>query len=147
MLAGLPAHGAEIDGRTNPLELGLLDQIDFDKGCYVGQEVIARLANYEKIQRRLVRLRSEPALVPGTELQPKTSVGAGRRPRSGRITTVAEQQGWLALALVPLATRAGDTLYAVTEDPASAGSGAGVGTKAARMNEVVVVDEIGRLPE
>ncbi len=49
-----PLAGFELTIDVNPLEAGLLDLIDFDKGCYVGQEVIARLDTYDKVQRRLV---------------------------------------------------------------------------------------------
>ena len=36
--------------KINPLETGLYDYVSFNKGCYVGQEVIARLHNYKKYQ-------------------------------------------------------------------------------------------------
>ena len=41
----------------NPLEAGLIGAIDFHKGCYIGQEVIARLDTYRKVQKYLVALR------------------------------------------------------------------------------------------
>ncbi len=50
------AFPSEISESFNPLELGLRDYISFSKGCYVGQEVIARLDTYEKVQRRIERL-------------------------------------------------------------------------------------------
>ena len=40
----------------NPLEAGLIGAIDFHKGCYIGQEVIARLDTYQKVQKYLVSL-------------------------------------------------------------------------------------------
>ena len=45
--------------KVNPLECGLYEYISFDKGCYIGQEVIARLHNYEKISRILTYFISE----------------------------------------------------------------------------------------
>ncbi|MAM44354.1 MAG: hypothetical protein CL703_01445 [Chloroflexi bacterium] len=45
--------------KVNPLECGLYEYISFDKGCYIGQEVIARLHNYEKISRKLTYFISE----------------------------------------------------------------------------------------
>ena len=48
--------GREISSAYNPLELGLHDAIHWDKGCYIGQEVIARIDNYDKQSRRLVGL-------------------------------------------------------------------------------------------
>lgn len=53
---GIPAHGAEISESFNPYEAGLREAISFTKGCYIGQEVIARLDTYQKIRRKLVGL-------------------------------------------------------------------------------------------
>ena len=55
--AGLPVYGKELDESRNPLEAGLIGAINFAKGCYIGQEVIARLDTYEKVQRALVSLK------------------------------------------------------------------------------------------
>ncbi len=41
--AGIPRYGAEIDESVVPLEAGLNHAVDFDKGCYIGQEVIAKM--------------------------------------------------------------------------------------------------------
>jgi hypothetical protein len=54
--SGVPAVGHELTGDYNPLETGLVDTISWTKGCYIGQEVIARLMNYEKITKNLVGL-------------------------------------------------------------------------------------------
>ena len=53
----VPRHGREMGDAYNPLEAGLIGSVDFAKGCYIGQEVIARLDTYQKVQRYLVRLR------------------------------------------------------------------------------------------
>ena len=55
--AGLPAFGSELDERWNPHEAGLERHISYTKGCYIGQEVIARLDAYDKVQRELRGLR------------------------------------------------------------------------------------------
>tara|TARA_B100000315_G_scaffold236238_1_gene251859 strand:+ start:541 stop:1560 length:1020 start_codon:yes stop_codon:yes gene_type:complete len=57
---GIPAHGHEIGEEYNPLEAGLIGSIDFAKGCYIGQEVIARLDTYRKVQKHLVNLTFGP---------------------------------------------------------------------------------------
>ncbi len=49
-----PIAGYDLIEDVNPLEAGLLHLIDFEKGCYIGQEVIARLDTYDKVQRSLV---------------------------------------------------------------------------------------------
>ena len=56
ILRGLPAPGHELTEDHNPLEAGLLEAVSFTKGCYVGQEVVARLNTYGKVSRSLVRL-------------------------------------------------------------------------------------------
>ncbi|MBA31081.1 MAG: hypothetical protein CL748_00920 [Chloroflexi bacterium] len=43
----------------HPLELSMNQLISFDKGCYIGQEVVARMDTYNKIQRKLVRITSD----------------------------------------------------------------------------------------
>ena len=53
---GLPIFGSELGERFNPLEDGLMDAVSFDKGCYVGQEVVARLNTYDKVKRQLIQL-------------------------------------------------------------------------------------------
>jgi aminomethyltransferase len=54
--AGIPTIGAELTDRYNPLEAGLVQYVSFTKGCYIGQEVIARLDSYDKVQRHLLGL-------------------------------------------------------------------------------------------
>ena len=53
---GVPIYGQELTEEFNPLEAGLIGGIDFAKGCYIGQEVIARLDTYDKVQKSLVTL-------------------------------------------------------------------------------------------
>ena len=53
---GVPAHGAELTEERNPLEAGLVRFVSFNKACYIGQEVVARLNAYDKVQRQLVGL-------------------------------------------------------------------------------------------
>jgi len=58
---GVPSAPNELNDEFNPLEAGLDDLIDFNKGCYIGQEVIARLQTYNKVQKKLVGLKfSDP---------------------------------------------------------------------------------------
>ncbi|MCB0748516.1 MAG: hypothetical protein KDC90_13730, partial [Ignavibacteriae bacterium] len=47
--------GKEISDNYNPHEANLLDDVSFKKGCYIGQEVIARLDTYDKVQKYLKR--------------------------------------------------------------------------------------------
>lgn len=50
---GIPSD-AELNDSFNPLEARLNHLIDFNKGCYIGQEVIARLDTYNKVQKNLM---------------------------------------------------------------------------------------------
>ena len=59
MELGIPAFGYELTEDFNPLEAGLISHINFNKGCYIGQEVVARLNTYDKVQRKLVRASGE----------------------------------------------------------------------------------------
>lgn len=54
---GIPKFGAEMSDLTNPLECGMNKYVSFTKGCYIGQEVIARLDAYDKISKHLVGLK------------------------------------------------------------------------------------------
>ena len=53
VLRGWPADGHELTEEHNPLEAGLRDAVSFTKGCYVGQEVVARLQSRDKVARSL----------------------------------------------------------------------------------------------
>jgi tRNA-modifying protein YgfZ len=63
---GLPKAAAELTDQFHPLECGASKAVSFTKGCYIGQEVIARLDSYNKVQRHLrkLSLRSVPASPP-----------------------------------------------------------------------------------
>ena len=67
---GVPEFGPELGEPYNPLEAGLIGSVDFTKGCYIGQEVIARLDSYKKVQKYLVSLSfsADAGVSPGDEL-------------------------------------------------------------------------------
>jgi folate-binding protein YgfZ len=126
---GLPAAAAEINDDTNPFELGLADRVSLSKGCYVGQETLARLATYDGVKQQLRRWfapaqagRAAPAA--GTPLR-----GAAGE-RAGSITTALALPGgagWIGLALVRRAALAQQRLWLGGEDGAVAGEGLGPG--------------------
>lgn len=83
ILRGIPLGGTELTEEYNPLEAGLVDAVSFDKGCYVGQEVVARLQNYDKVARRLMGIvLPERASVPAAG----TPLFDGSR-ETGRVTS------------------------------------------------------------
>lgn len=66
---GLPRYGADLTDTTIPLEAHLEASISYNKGCYIGQEVIARATFRGQMSRKLVGLLlGENAPAPGTEL-------------------------------------------------------------------------------
>jgi folate-binding protein YgfZ len=79
--AGIPRWGREIDEQILPAEAGLDEtHISFSKGCYPGQEPIARQRYRGKVNRKLRVLDVEGDATPGTEL-----VLDGKK--AGRITS------------------------------------------------------------
>jgi folate-binding protein YgfZ len=66
--AGTPRFGREIDDRVLPAEAGLVERaVSFTKGCYPGQEPIARLQYRGQANRRLRVLELEPDHAPPSE--------------------------------------------------------------------------------
>jgi len=57
--AGVVVPGPSLAAAPNPLEIGWHDHIGWTKGCYIGQEVVARLDTYDKVKRHVARLRFE----------------------------------------------------------------------------------------
>jgi aminomethyltransferase len=92
---GVPAVGREIDEDTIPLEVGLWPLVSFSKGCYIGQEVIARMESRSRVARTLTGLRlSRPESVPQEVVLDGQPVG--------RLTSaaVSPRFGPIGLALV-----------------------------------------------
>ena len=50
---GIPSFGKELNGETNPYELGLADTINLDKGCYLGQEAMAKFFRSKSLKYQL----------------------------------------------------------------------------------------------
>jgi folate-binding protein YgfZ len=91
ILTGFPGPGRELTDEHNPLEAGLREAVSFTKGCYVGQEVVARLNTYDKVARAIVRLELEAGAAvpsPGATVlhddRPVGSVTSAVLPRGAR---------------------------------------------------------------
>ena len=87
---GRPAPDKEITEDYNPLEAGLLQTISFDKGCYIGQETIARLNTYKGVKQNLWGIKlNAPA-----EIGSVIMVG---EEKVGKLTSIVESdRGFLA---------------------------------------------------
>lgn len=93
--AGLPAPGTELTEDYTPMEIGLDWVISDKKGCYTGQEVIARQITYDKITQQLVGLQlSSPA-------QPGERVWSDGKP-AGKVTSSARSPRFGEIALAVL---------------------------------------------
>ncbi len=68
--AGVPRFGAEMDAETMPAEAGIVEgAVSFTKGCYIGQETVARLHYKGRPNRRLWGLRLDRPAPPGGALR------------------------------------------------------------------------------
>jgi aminomethyltransferase len=78
LAAGLPGE-REITEEYIPLEANLWHAVSFTKGCYIGQEIIARMESRGKLARRLCGLRLDAPVAEGSEVKTggaQTVVGA-----------------------------------------------------------------------
>jgi tRNA-modifying protein YgfZ len=72
---GIPRWGRELTPAIIPPEANLAARaIDYEKGCYIGQEVISRMKMSGQTRQRLCGLTSEKTLAPGVELHAGTKV-------------------------------------------------------------------------
>lgn len=63
--AGVPLFGKDMTSAVNPMQAGLEEKaIDFDKGCYIGQEVIAKIKYLGQVNRGLVGLKIGGEITP-----------------------------------------------------------------------------------
>jgi folate-binding protein YgfZ len=106
--AGRPRFGLETDHRTIPHELGWIGTaVKLDKGCYRGQETVARVANLGRPPRRLVRLHLDGSAREVLPARGSEVVLAGDNADAiGVVTSAAYhyELGPIALALVKYAT-------------------------------------------
>ncbi|MXV73656.1 aminomethyl transferase family protein [Candidatus Poribacteria bacterium] len=79
--AGIPRYGTELTDAVIPLEAELEHAIDFEKGCYIGQEIVARM-KYRGHPNRLLRgieIDDSPTFEDGCELRPGARVFNGEK--------------------------------------------------------------------
>jgi tRNA-modifying protein YgfZ len=85
--AGRPRFGQDADTSNLADEVGLDAAISATKGCYVGQEIVARMRTYGRVNRRLVGFRFTEGLIePGSVLKRPEEPEAGKV-EQGRVTS------------------------------------------------------------
>ena len=93
--AAAPESGVELTPDTFVLEAGFerLNGVDFRKGCYVGQEIVARMKHKTELRRGLVRVSVDGEAAPGAEVLSEDGRAAGT------LHTVAGGEGLAHLRL------------------------------------------------
>ncbi len=90
--AGRPEFGRELGDEYIPLEAGLWSDVSFTKGCYTGQEIIARLESRQRLAKHLVGLRFDAEIT-----LPSALFVDGHE--AGKVTSVvySPRFGWIGL--------------------------------------------------
>ncbi len=112
LAAGRPAAEHELTEVYLPLEVDLWNAVSFTKGCYIGQEINARMESRGKLARRLVGLKLGAPVAAGAEVRAGDSV-------AGRVTSAAvlPDRGPVALAVLKTAVADAGTPVMVGEVP------------------------------
>jgi len=82
--AGIPWHGRDMDETTLIAEAGLADAVSYTKGCYLGQEVVERVAARGQVQRKLVGLLCAGPMIP---------------PSGAKLLQADKEVGWVTSAV------------------------------------------------
>ena len=98
--AGIPKWGSELTEATIPLEANLGATISQNKGCYMGQEVIARIISRGHTNRTLVGFRLNQLAPVGTELLPENSPQRNQNPARLTSVTASPECGPIALGFI-----------------------------------------------
>lgn len=126
---GRPLAGRELTEEHNPWEARLGHTVHPDKGCYIGQEVIARLDAYDKVKQRLVGLRWTQGGMPdpgttltadGREVGHLTSVARSAHLRSNLALAYLRRESWDPGTRVGFGTAAGHQEAEVSSLPFAA---------------------------
>lgn len=115
---GRPVPDKELTDEYNPLEAGLLQTISFDKGCYIGQETIARLNTYKGVKQNLWGISLDASAEVGSAIM----VG---EEKVGKLTSIVKSdRGFFGLGYIRtkaggagLKVQVGETTGEVVEVP------------------------------
>jgi hypothetical protein len=141
---GTPAWGYEVRPGFFPPEVGFVGAVSYDKGCYRGQEPLARIHARGQVNRVMVRIRAAAA----PEGHDPAALSCEARPEAGEWTTWVEGEGGVdglaivhrSLAVPGTALQAGTIAVEVTSGPL----GDDVGTPGKRKGGAATVKLGGR---
>ena len=90
ILKGVPEFGKDYDDEYTIMEVSTDDCVSYNKGCFVGQEIVARMKSYDgQIPQKIVRLQSEKKIERGVRIYKN----AEKKIEVGKITSMVEYQG------------------------------------------------------
>jgi folate-binding protein YgfZ len=116
--AGVPSASAEFREQVNPLELRLTRHaVGWNKGCYIGQEVISRLDSYDKVARVLMGFECGTPVSAVAEGQAYKVIAEGKP--VGKVTSWTNHGGG-ALGLALVKREAASPMAATLEDASGA---------------------------
>jgi len=107
---GIPAYGVDIAERDLPQETSQTRALHFNKGCYLGQEIVERIHSRGAVHRHLRHLElSGPVPAEGAELTGKDGKAAGQITSAAELKMDAARQGRVfALAMIRAEAEAGE---------------------------------------
>jgi glycine cleavage system T protein len=121
--AGIPLYGRDMTDETMPVEANLEPALSYTKGCYIGQEVIARLEARGHVNRKLVGL-----LLSGATLTPSVTP----------IIVAEREVGWITSAAYSPARQQNIALGYVRREYLAPGTALAVASPAATIGAIVV---------
>ena len=97
----IPSLEMEINGKNNPLELGLQDLIDFNKGCYLGQETMSKIKNVSSLKQEIRIWKSFESNV-NLEVEDKNLyINSAKEISVGKITSIVKEDSQIkGLAMI-----------------------------------------------
>ncbi len=119
---GRPAWGAEVQPDRFPPEVGFVDSVSYDKGCFMGQEPLARIHARGQVNRVLVRVTAPEGTARPELPAPLEHAEQGE---AGQLTTLASaDEGLVGLAVIRRKVciegtllQAGDASFTVASEP------------------------------
>ncbi len=114
---GLPIGQGELDARNNPFELGLSNLVNFNKGCYLGQETVAKLLRAGPVRKQLRFWESDSHLSVGQALTSSAPKSIDKKKVGEVIAVMSNKKNCSSFGLAILRNQAFECqeLYAIDD--------------------------------